>query len=184
MKATEVRRLPRQVDVLKLCQQSLTLEGQVSLAELPRLVEALSVETLSAEVGERVLLPVLQFSVDDEGHRLMQGHLEISLPVVCQRCLEIMEYPIQADMHCAFVVSDEQAKNLPGHLEPVMLETDATHTALYDLLEDELLLSLPIAARHEHCREQPAETQQQTEARKKPFADLAELLNKPGLKQE
>lgn len=179
MKATEVRRLPRQVDVLKLCQQSLVLEGQVPLAELPRLAEALPVD-----VGNRVLQPVLHFSVDDEGHRLMQGHLEISVPMVCQRCLEIMEYPIHADLHCAFVVSDEQAKSLPAHLEPVMLETDATHTALYDLLEDELLLSLPIAARHEHCGEQQVEKQQQTEARKKPFADLAELLNKPGLKQE
>jgi len=183
MKATEVRRLPKQVDVLKLCQQSLELEGQVRLAELPRLAEALPTDT-----GERVLHPVLQFSIDDEGHRLMQGHLEISIPVVCQRCLEIMEYPIHAELRCAFVVSDEQAKSLPGHLEPVLLEADATHTALYDLLEDELLLSLPIAARHEQCGELQATEQQreeqQTEVRKKPFAALAELLNKPGLKQE
>lgn len=183
MKATEVRRLPKQVDVLKLCQQSLGLEGQVKLADLPRLAEALPTDT-----SERVLHPVLQFNIDDEGHRLMQGHLEISIPVVCQRCLEIMEYPIHAELRCAFVTNDEQAKLLPGHLEPVLLDADATHTALYDLLEDELLLSLPIAARHEHCGEwQNKETQtqeQQSEVRKKPFAALAELLNKPDLDKE
>src|SRR5690606_20942208 len=139
-------------------------------------------------VSERVLYPVLHFRTDDEGHHLMQGHLEITLPVVCQRCLEVMEYPIHGELRCAFVISDEQAKNLPSHLEPVMLEADATHTALYDLLEDELLLSLPIAACHERCGERQATDVHTGEyasgARKKPFAGLAELLNKPGLKKE
>lgn len=175
-KAPEVRRLPRQVDVAKLCAQSLVLEGQVALAELPRLMEV-----LLESPKEAMLKPQLRFRVDDEGHRVMDGQFAITLPVICQRCLEPMEHPVRADFHCALVMTDEQAKGLPSHLEPVMVDGETGQLALYELLEDELLLSLPIAAFHEHCDKK---LQGSGEARQKPFAGLAALLDGKSLEKE
>lgn len=180
VKAREVRRLPRQIDALRCCQQQQVLEGQLPLKALPRLAEVLS---LGGE-GNQVIQPLLQFGMDDEGHAVMHGHFVTTVPVLCQRCLEIMDYPVTADFHCAFVASDEKAKGLPSHLEPVVLATDSTQVELYDLLEDELLLNLPISAFHERCDGDGSPKKfgeaelQPARASEKPFAALAELLKK------
>lgn len=181
VKAPEVRRLPRQIDVIKLCQQGQSLEGLLDLSDLPRLAEALSAPSGAL----KSLQPTLRFDVDAEGHRVMTGHFNVQLPLICQRCLDVMEFPIKADFQCAFVATDEKAKHLPAHLEPVVLEADSPLVELYDLLEDELILNLPISALHERCAEEVLPGQSgQNEGSEKPFAALAQLLSSSSLKKE
>jgi len=142
----EARKLPRRAACYKLGHRGQTLEGEVPLAELPRVCEI-----LGESAREVSLRPVLKFALDEEGHIVVEGNFEASVELVCQRCLEPMTYPVEASFHCAFVASDAVAKRLPAHLEPVMLEPGSSYTDLYNLLEDELLLDLPIAALHDSC---------------------------------
>jgi uncharacterized protein len=177
VKPAEQRHLPRQVDTVKLTQQGVILEGTLAVRDLPRLVATLHDDSL-------ILHPVLQFGVDEEGHRTVTGSFQARLPLTCQRCLETMDYDIESEFHCAFVSTDAQAKALPANLEPVMLANDSSHVNLYDMLEDEVLLSLPIAAFHDQCDAgnsagMPGESKgDAVSANRKPFAALANLFNK------
>ena len=184
MKQVEERRLPKQVDVFKLTQQAVELDGNLAVEDMPRLSVLLSVKST-------VIHTVIHFAIDDEGHRTAHSHLRAGLWISCQRCLEAMPYDVISDIHWAFVATDEAAKALPAHLEPVMLPTDSNYVDLYEALEDELLLSLPISAFHERCEGASStrsfgkietDTGSKTE---KPFAALADLKGKlkDGLKQ-
>jgi len=184
MKHTE-RHLPRQVDAFKLTQQGIVLDGHVSVSELPRLTEALNGGVCE---GSNNLHPVLGFGVDGEGHRVAHGEVNAMLPITCQRCLQVMPYAVHADIHWAFVTTDEAAKKIPAHLDPVML-LPSGYFDVHEMLEDELLLGLPITAFHKSC-EGAGETKtfgevklEETSVTKKPFAALAGLLEKDDFKR-
>jgi uncharacterized protein len=177
------QRLPKQVDAFKLTQQSITLEGLVSTKDLPRLAEVLS------SAGNTIdLHPVLNFVVDDEGYRSAQGHVHAVLPMTCQRCLQVMPYEVQADIHWAFVATDEAAKKLPAHLDPVMLSASG-YVDLHEMLEEELLLNVPITVFHEDCEGTGVtkvfgEIEAVSDSTKtKPFMALADLLKSGDIKK-
>lgn len=58
--------------------------------------------------------------------------------------------PLQTQVNLAVVLNEDQAKLLPKSLDPWLLEGETDDADLYEVLEDELLLSLPIVAAHEH----------------------------------
>ena len=184
MKHSE-RHLPKQVDAFKLTQQGIVLDGLVKVGELPRLLQ--SVGAASNDLAD--LHPVLHFGVNDEGHRTVEGHIDAIVPMTCQRCLQVMPYDIHADIHWAFVATDEAAKQLPSHLDPVMLPASG-YVDVYEMLEDELLLSLPITVLHNDC--EGAGTTRvfgEVEAadagvKTKPFVALAGLFKDGNLKKE
>jgi len=170
------RPLPKQVDVVRLAEQEVILRGWLAASELSRLGAVLADATT-------ILHPVLHFAVDDEGRRTARVRLQTQLSIVCQRCLKAMPFEVMSDVMVAFVTTDEQAKQLPAHLEPVMMPKDSSQVDLYDMLEDELLLSLPMAALHDHCEGAGSvrsfgEQDVKGSAAEKPFAALSILLGK------
>ena len=180
MKPEHERQLPKQVDAFKLCQLGSSVTGYVDLESLPRLAAALG----GAAQADMRLHPALQFSQDEQGHYIVHGELQLTAPLICQRCLDVMQYEVNSTFHCAFVTSDDQAKQLPPELEPVMLTPESSYVDLYDMLEDEVLLCLPIAAMQDHCEgdkvtksfgNRDTET---ASAGEKPFAALAGLFKK------
>jgi len=174
MKHSE-RHLPRQVDAFRLTQQGIVLDGHVSVDELPRLTAVLSVIDRSMN-----LHPVLNFSVDDQGYRTAEGHVHAVLPLTCQRCLQVMPFEVQANIHWAFVATDEEAKKLPANLDPVMLSPSG-YVDVYEMLEDELLLNLPITVFHDDCETAGAtqvfgEVELDANVKEKPFVALVDLF--------
>src|SRR5690606_1403033 len=99
---------------------------------------------------------------------------------ICQRCLEQVMLSLDAECDVGFVTSDEAAKNLPRHYEPVIVDEEALD--LHALIEDELLLALPAVPMHplETCQHPPgyqpdtAEPAEEAETRI-PFGLLAKL---------
>lgn len=177
------QRLPKQVDAFKLTQQGIVLDGLVSVKEMPRLGEV-----LNSSAGATDLHPLLSFGVDAEGYRTAQGHVHAVLPLTCQRCLQVMAYEVRADIHWAFVATDEAAKKLPAHLDPVMLSASG-YVDLYEMLEEELLLNVPITVFHEDC-EGAGVTKVfgeieavSDDTKAKPFIALAELLKSGDIKK-
>ncbi|MCB1615113.1 MAG: DUF177 domain-containing protein, partial [Pseudomonadales bacterium] len=110
------------------------------LRDLPRLQQCLS------DNIDSIVFADLQFGKDEENRRVMNGFLKTELSLQCNRCLQSMTLPMETGFHLAFVWNDEQAAALPKSLEPVFLHEESID--LYEILEDELLLSLPLSPVH------------------------------------
>ncbi|MCK5894704.1 MAG: DUF177 domain-containing protein [Endozoicomonadaceae bacterium] len=137
------RRLPKQITPLKFAQNEYKLVGRIAVGELDRLVEMLAGK--EAEVALS-----LEFFLEDNRRPMITGELKAELPMICQRCLDVVCVSIQTEINLAVVWSEEQAKALPKDLDPLIMKDDTAD--LQQLVEDELLLSLPLVAYHENDR--------------------------------
>jgi uncharacterized protein len=164
--------LPLRLDVPRLADQRVELVGRVPLARLERLATALAAPGGEAEV-------VLRFSRDAIGRALVEGRVQAELPLTCQRCLGRVDLPVTAGIQLVAVSDERAAAALPVEYEPLLLEGREADTAA--LVEDELLLAVPIVPMHPDpasCgplagrREPPAGPQDE---RRNPFAALAGL---------
>jgi uncharacterized protein len=133
-------RLPDLSDPRLLCDQGKSFEGRISLGSLPRLAPL-----LASSEGEAVF--VLEFDRDEERRARVRGTVKAVLMLECQRCLEPMEFPVDADMLLAVVSGPEEAGRLPDEYDPLLVEEG--RMPLMDIIEDELVLAIPPAPRHE-----------------------------------
>lgn len=173
-------RLPVHIDPIRMAETRRLLQGHVALAEMKRLTESLQ----DSEGDVRVSL---EFGIDEEGIRNVRGHIQAEVVLECQRCLEPMRYAIDSEFALGMVRSTTEAETLPSHYEPLVLDGDPLF--LRDVLEDELLLALPIVARHaqDECSvkleqaDAPAEQERPDtdtgpdEKEKNPFSVLADM---------
>ncbi len=108
------------------------------------------------------------------------GRARVTLPLVCERCLGLMELELKADIAFLLPDADMSDEALPGfEVWPV----EGRGVRLLDLVEEELLLALPLALLHEdrsHCRPvtapyapEDARTEPDTQ---RPFSALKALL--------
>lgn len=161
--------LPKTVDPLKYADQNKVLQGKIAVQSMPRLADIV----LSTEGDVEV---TLEFDRDEQHLRVLKGHLRAELALTCERCLEAVNKVVESDFQLGIVLSDEQAKNLPGYYEPLLVEPEVM--PVYDVVEEELILSLPMFSYHDDCKaEQFGEEQEIEEAPEKenPFAVLSEL---------
>jgi uncharacterized protein len=102
-------------------------------------------------------------------------HLRIrgALRLGCQRCLAPLELPLR--IHAVLVLARSQAEidALPVEAEGPDWVVGTKAMEVHDLLEDELLLAVPYAPRHEHCA---AQARAGAAASASPFADLRGML--------
>lgn len=110
---------------------------------------------------------------------------ETALPLTCQRCLEPVDEPLAIDRWFRFVADEAQAAHEDEEADEDVLALDPAFD-LQALVEDELLLALPLVPRHAVC---PVAVRMevvdpgfvQAEADKpNPFGALAGLKRKPG----
>ena len=80
---------------------------------------------------------------------------ETRLAMQCQRCLEPMQQPLQFERSFRFVRDEATAEQLDEELEEDVLVWRKDFD-LQALIEDELLMELPVAPRHEACPSAPA----------------------------
>ncbi|WGL17011.1 YceD family protein [Microbulbifer bruguierae] len=132
--------LPRRIDARKLVQREQQLDGTVPSDALPRLVS--STESIDGDVQVQ-----LAFGRDLQRNQIASGHLEVQVHLLCQRCLQPVTERIEAEVNWGFVWTEEQGNALPKSLDPVIQEGDELD--LYQVLEDEILLNLPMVAYHE-----------------------------------
>ena len=130
--------------------------------------------------------PLLNGRILVEYHTLRHVVLsaaEAEVAVTCQRCLEAMPVTIASKNTLAVVWTDEEARHLPKHLDPVISEEACD---LWELVEDELILALPAFSNHsnEDCNKilvdlsQPTAPEAAKSDKPNPFDVLAQL--KPG----
>ena len=132
--------LPHVVDALRCCQQQAVVQGEVPLSALPRVAAQLQLST------EALAAVHLDFSVDEQGRRRIAGTVTATLPLQCQRCLDVVELAVSSELALALVWTEEKAAQLPRTLDPVLMAEPELD--LYALVEEELLLALPLVPQH------------------------------------
>lgn len=132
--------LPERIDAYKLTDQGSRLEGVVSSVRLERLADAV----LSQDAQFNA---VLNFNRDTEQRRVVEGSISGNVEMECQRCLQPVAFHLDSRFALAVVHNDEMAKALPASFEPLLLMPDQP-LLVAEVLEDELLLSLPMHAMH------------------------------------
>jgi uncharacterized protein len=131
--------LPRVIEPLKLVEQRATLSGDIDLKQLVRLNEL-------ATASEGVARVELVFGKDNEGIPVLTGKLEAGVVMQCQRCLEPVPVIVDSELKFGIVKNDRAAVLLPRYYDPLLLED--FELDLWDLVEEELILNLPIVASH------------------------------------
>jgi uncharacterized protein len=140
---------PAHLDVAAFAEAKGHLEGRDSLSKFKRLTE----ETRRQE-GDFIV----HWQADGERRRAVDGsqrpavHLraEAELPLTCQRCMGPMTAPLRVDRHFVFVPDEDTAAALDDESEDDVLALTADFD-LPALIEDELLMTLPLVPRHEDC---------------------------------
>jgi len=134
-----IRQLPHTINVKKLTEQEVLLKGELPVGKLTRVLEAVY-------SAEGIVQIELAFRKDKQRIRVAEGKVSCSVNLLCQRCMNPLEHDLEVDFKLAFVYTEEQADQLPETYEPVMMEDD--YVQLVDLIEDDLILGLPIVASH------------------------------------
>ncbi|MBK6469360.1 MAG: DUF177 domain-containing protein [Betaproteobacteria bacterium] len=139
---------PHALDVMALCKAAGTLQGQWPLAAMARLSESFCAASDGNATWQARgwLAPAL--GGEPEVWLELQGAAEA--PLVCQRCLQPMNEHLQVQRRFRFVSSEDEAARLDEESDDDVLALPA-RLNLQSLLEDELILALPIVPRHGVC---------------------------------
>ena len=157
----------QQHEVAALAADEAVIEAEIALADLERIRPLLRGDAGMARG---------QFRFHRESAlAVAEGHVSATLTLTCQRCLGEMTLPVDTDSRLAFVANAAASADVTGPREPV-IAVDG-HVSLATLIEEELLLALPLAPMHRDagdCHVRPGE--QTDQPRHKPFAGLRDLM--------
>lgn len=173
---------PLRLDVAAFAAEHAELQGEWPVGELPRLAQASDNEAADA------LTEPVRWRAHGEARARRAADPDVWLHLACegsawlqcQRCLQPLRVPLEVDRSFRFVRDEQaaEAEDLDSEEEVLAL---ARRLDLRVLVEDELLLALPLVPRHEVCpqplplAQDPEPLPQPLEERPNPFAKLAEL---------
>jgi uncharacterized protein len=142
---------PHRLDVRRFAEEGADLNASTALPGFPRL----AAETEGADASRTVnwhargeLLNPRHVSPE------VWVHLEAGaiLPLVCQRCLNRVDVPLAVNRSFRFVADEATAAAQDDEAEEDLLALSRSFD-LVELVEDELLMEVPVAPRHEACPE-------------------------------
>ena len=174
---------PRSLPVEAFARQGGQLAGELAVGALDRLSE-MQVQGRPAQPAQ-----VVHWTANGEWRSVHAGPAEVwlhlaanvALTLQCQRCLDGVTVDVQASRSFLFVHGEAQAAALDEQAEDDVLPITRS-LDLIRLVEDELLLGLPLVPHHlPSCPEPlPVPTSEiEADAQANPFAALA-ALNRPG----
>ena len=162
-------RVKRISDAFMFAKEGRVLEGTLAVSSLERLHDLL------VEVSGDVSFQLQGFKSE---HGELMLHLEIGglLPLACQRCLKAIPFNLDVDSLLELIpegadMSQDELEDDTRDFLPVAGELNVA-----ELVEDEILLALPVAPRHEKCGLPGAADAGE---RINPFAVLSGLKGKP-----
>lgn len=182
-------RLPEHIEPLRLARTGRVFKGSLPLSRMARLRDTVDTVTGDVEVE-------LSFAINDRNVPCVRGHIRTEVSLQCQRCMQAMAWPIDNQFELLIVESEVEAERMGEDSEVLLL--DEQLISLSDLVEDEILLSLPIVPKHEvgtecannvsageaveeiaeQAKPSAGDAATEEKAKENPFAILAELKNR------
>ena len=130
-------------DAFKLAARASSVSGTLDARRLPNVADSLAPGDDPVPIAWTV-----------EGRRSAEGRPAISIdveggvPLVCQRCLARMEWPVSQGTEVLLAHDEDELATLDAETEGEVILADRPIDAA-TLVEDELVLTLPFAPRHE-----------------------------------
>lgn len=132
--------LPEYVDLMQKAKLGCEIAGDWPVSRLDRLADLLLSDTQ---------LVTAKLSLGREGKlHFLRGELSVTLEVTCQRCMQPMQLPLNCELSLGLISDEAQAERLPEGYEPLLVEEGKMR--LPSILEDELLLAMPLVAMHDY----------------------------------
>ena len=157
------------IDGLEFARTGSRLHGAWPVAGFSRLRDVLRTDegTLQYE-----LLGVAQ----ERGYPALRLRIGGALQLVCQRCLGTLEFPLHIDVSVQLAATQAEVDAEPLEAAGPERIVASREMPVRDLVEDELLLAIPLAPRHDHCAGREAQAERGSREEKSPFADLRGLV--------
>ncbi|MFN9775909.1 MAG: YceD family protein [Burkholderiales bacterium] len=186
------------IDTHEFTRRGDTADGEVPLAGLERLGSLLT--SVDGALAWR-LAGRSELGADGSRSPLLHLGLRAAVAMRCVRCLEPVAVPLEVERDYRLVATEAQAEREDADEDDVDLLVSSRRFDLASLVEDEAIMALPPAPRHDDCtaprvedapadhRAAPAEGEGQVEGqgeggdaapeRRNPFAALAALKAGP-----
>jgi len=130
--------LPESVDPYRLAHKGESLSGEIPVASMARLSQILTDKKASVSVE-------LAFGYDDHRRLTVSGTITTDLVLKCERCLGPMPWSQQLAFILVLVKAGNQGE-IPPEYEQYIIDSDRIR--LSEMIEDEILLSMPQVAKH------------------------------------
>ena len=176
---------PSRLNMKAFAQEGVALAETTPLQNMERRAEEAQGLQADSTVQWRALGELRpRTGADDEVWLHLQA--QATVPLTCQRCMGVVETPVDVDQWYRFVANEDIAMAEDDQSEEDLLVMEPQFNLLA-VLEDELLMALPLVPMHEECPVTPklqagdiAEEGAADEPGKKPnpFAVLAQLKTK------
>jgi uncharacterized protein len=126
------------VDAVVQAHGGLTWERKFSGMYFERLVDL----AVSAKPGGSIKL---KFSILDQ-RPVIHGELVATVDLVCQRCMGVVQHPLQETFELMLAATEAELALVPESHEPWIV--NASRLNVLELVEEQLLLALPLIAKH------------------------------------
>lgn len=173
------------LNVKAFAQDAQHLEGSASLQKMERLAQELTGLEADLTVNWQAAGEMRQqkglAGTDDAIWLHLQA--EAVLPLTCQRCMGVLREAVKIDHWYRFVATEDIAMAEDDESEEDLLVLEPQFDLL-TLLEDELLMALPLVPMHEQCPETSrwaagvADRAEPAPDKPNPFAVLSQLKKK------
>lgn len=146
---------PRRLDVMAFAKAGALLADETVLSCFERLADFLhspdnAPDTRPTAVRWRVEGVWEEGRLGQPGRPWLHLHLEAEIPLTCQRCLGPVGTPLSLELRYRFVADEATAEIEDEQCEEDVLALEPRPNLL-DLIEDELMMALPMLPMHERC---------------------------------
>jgi uncharacterized protein len=147
---------PYELDVFEFAHSGRQAAGCLRVLQLPRMLNEVPVDAPERDTAftwqaEGSTQPELQ----DDGSEAAQPYLRLAVHgstwLECQRCLTPYQQPFDIDATYRLVLTEEEAQEYPLDDDELEVIVGSRQFDLVELIEEELLLSLPLVPKHDVC---------------------------------
>lgn len=143
---------PKKIDVAQLAHSAESLSGTTPIGDMARLWGDLALVPRENDHGYGVQW-VAKGYTEGDGTKLqiwLAVQATATVPQICQRCLNLMDFPIEFEHHYRFVATEREAEQQDELVEEDLLVLTKS-LDLIEVIEDELLMAMPPIPVHDHC---------------------------------
>ena len=156
------------IDGFEFASAGATQQGVWPLSDFPRLRDVLAND--AGEVAYEI-----SGVRDERGQPGLRLKVDGTLALRCQRCLEPMAFEVHTDETLVLAATVAEIHDEPADAHAPDRVVAGREMSVRDLIEDELILAVPYAPRHESCNGRAA---MDADAKASPFAGLRSLIRK------
>ena len=132
---------PAVIDGLAFARSAGVLKGRLGMDSLPRLAQS--------RCSGAVLDFILSGEMNERGKPGLRLAVTGSVRLECQRCLGEVEWPLHIETQLELAAGEAEVLAADDDIDRVVASRDMNVAAL---VEDEVILALPMVAKHEQCR--------------------------------